>query len=108
MQVQYDPTVIGAAAARLYERADGLPALYGLLGGLSMFVVLGLAAVSQGAPSNRLFNFLVGGIVGGVLGALLGWFRGRERAFFLRLEAQRMLVLVQIEANTRRGAAGQA
>lgn len=102
MQVQYDPTIIGVAAARLYARASSLALSYGVLGGLVGFVLGGVFGAAMSSGSDRSMGFLVVGGIIAIIGAIVGVLFGRERAFFLRLEAQRMLVLVQIEMNTRR------
>lgn len=102
--VQYDPEVIQRFAAQLYRRAASIVALYaliGVLGGLASGYVLGtfLSVRELGLISWTCV------IVGLVLGVVIG----QERAFSFKLEAQKLLCQVQIEANTseRRRASGQ-
>lgn len=101
MQVQYDPNIIGQAAARLYARAAGIVVSWALLVGLCGFALGGFLGGALASPSDRSVGIFGGGLAVGLIGAVVGIVAGRERAFFLRLEAQRMLVLVQIETNTR-------
>jgi hypothetical protein len=102
MQVQYDPNVIGAAAAKLYQRAAALALTCGLLGGFSAAIFFAIIAAALSPGDIRTTAMLVGVGIGGIVGGAAGVVVGRTRAFLLRLEAQRMLVLVQIEMNTRR------
>lgn len=101
-KVQYDPTVIVAEAERLYQLAGGLPASWAIRGGLAGAV---LGVVLGGMLGLGMHEPGLGAALGAVLVAALlaigGWRAGIARAFFLRLEAQRLLVFAQIEMNTR-------
>lgn len=102
MDVHYDPRIIHVEAARLYAEASRVV--------MRMTIVAGLAGVVIGLAGGGLFGLtirepLLAAMLGGVLlgcgCALAGYQAGQARAFLLRLEAQRMLVLAQIELNTR-------
>lgn len=93
----YEPDIIAEAAARLYTRAASLPRTWAILCGVAAAVIVGVGLAILIDPKA----FLVGLALGAAGGAVAGWLAGKERAFFLRLEAQRMLVLVQIEINGR-------
>lgn len=102
MYVQYDPGVIHAEAGRLYSEAAkivGTMIVRGVLAGILLGLILGglLGAALRELPAALLVGAVVCAAVGGIIGAQIG----QARAFFLRLEAQRLLVLAQIEMNTR-------
>lgn len=102
MYVQYDPGVIVAEAGRLYSEAAkivGIMIVRGVLAGILLGLVLGglLGAAIRDLPAALLGGAVVCAAIGGIIGAQMG----HARAFFLRLEAQRLLVLAQIEMNTR-------
>lgn len=102
MNVQYDPGIIHAEAGRLYIEASKIVAILttrGLLGGLLVGL---LGGGMLGAVAKALLIGLLGGaVLLAAIGGYLGAQAGHARAFFLRLEAQRLLVLAQIEHNTR-------
>lgn len=92
---EYDPKVIVQFANRLYNQASSLAVLYALgFGGLGAIVggIVGLRL--GGAP-------LVVAVVTGGGASVLGYAYGWEKAFKLRLEAQRALCALQTEINTR-------
>lgn len=88
--VKYDESVLQTSVNRLYAQADALVegmAFMGLLvGGIAGYVL-----------SRRL----EGAAVGCLLGLILGYGLGKSRAFHLRVQAQTLLVSMQIERNTR-------
>ena len=99
----YDPKILQQFADSLYSKADSIVAQYTirgvLLGALLALVSYwGLVAyLRNAAPDSALF-------VAGVLFVVcvVGFYiRGKEKAFGLRLEAQRTLCQLQLEKNTR-------
>lgn len=102
MYVQYDPAVIHTEAGRLYTEAAkivGILIVRGVLAGILLGLILGglIGAAIRELPTALLVGAVACAAIGGVIGAQIG----HARAFFLRLEAQRLLVLAQIEVNTR-------
>ena len=96
--VEYDPAVISEFADRLYSRASSLIVIY---------TVVGLG-VGGGAGFGIDYALKLGNwvwwVAGGVVG-LVGFLTGQEKAFVLKLEAQRALCQLKIEENTRPPAA---
>ncbi|MGV3619745.1 MAG: hypothetical protein ACO1OB_02950 [Archangium sp.] len=93
MAAAYDPEILQKFADRLYSRAAGLPLLYGAFG----TGVLGLLGFFYSKFIQYPAFFVVSLVAGAALGGLVGW----EKAFSLRLEAQRTLCTLQMERNTR-------
>ena len=95
MPVTYDTNVMVQSAEKLYSRANGIAFGYGLRG----VFLGGVAGLGVGvAARSEVLLFIVGGLVVGLLiGLNIGW----EKAFSLRLEAQRTLCMLQTEINTR-------
>lgn len=93
--IQYDASVIVTFAQTLYERAWRVvvtATIVGVIAGGSIGFALDTA-------------FQTGAIVTGMTAAIAGALAfsiGQQRAFWLRLQAQAALCLVQIEANTYR------
>lgn len=100
--VAYDPAVIQTEAARLYAEAAAIVMRMATLAGLCGLVI---GVIGGGLLGMAIREPFLGGLGGAVLvGAVCaygGYLAGLARAFLLRLEAQRMLVLAQIELNTR-------
>lgn len=94
---QYDPAIIEKFADRLYRSANSIILVYTLLGAL----IGGGVGYAVGSYLESVFPVLspVGGLV---FVGTLGYLQGVERAFKLKLEAQRALCLLAIEKNTRR------
>lgn len=92
---EYDAEVIREFADELYNRAAGIVFMYSLYG----FVIGGaagfLAIYAAGGSA------LIVGLILGAVGAGIGKRIGDKKAFELRLKAQRALVQVKIEENTR-------
>lgn len=101
--VQYDPTVIHTFVERLYRQAKSIVVTATVLGVLVGFI--GGAALGNMNRDLRDASTMIM-IFGVVIGGGLGYAIGQARAFALRLMAQTALCQVQIEENTRRGAAG--
>lgn len=92
----YDPQILQKFADRLYSRAAGLTLLFGAFGaGLGGVLGFGFAKYIE-YPAF----FPIAAVAGAAIGALHGY----EKAFQLRLEAQRTLCVLQTEMNTRRPA----
>lgn len=92
---EYDAGIIKEFANRLYRQARWVSLRYALAGG-----IIGWAIVAA-ATAAKAVSVPLGGW-GFVAGAILGLSLGMSKAFQFRLEAQRALVLVQIEENTRK------
>jgi hypothetical protein len=98
--VEYDEKILVTMANKLYSEARWLVLRYAFIGAILAALVVGIAATFQGLePTNA--GCILTAAAG--MGALAGAVYANERAFMLRLEAQRILVQVQIERNTRRG-----
>lgn len=96
MPITYDPALLTSSAEKLYRKATliavGYAARGALLGGV-------LGALFAGMRNGDVMTTAT--ISAGVL-ALIGVSMGAEKAFALRLEAQRTLCLLQTEINTRK------
>jgi hypothetical protein len=102
--MQYDEQVLHQHAEQLYKEATAIiystATKYGIFTGLASFgVVAVLHALSQVNPDVP-WNQIAVAIT--VIAIALGIAEGKRRAFLLKLEAQRILVLAEIERNTRR------
>jgi uncharacterized membrane protein YeaQ/YmgE (transglycosylase-associated protein family) len=91
----YDQTILQEMADRLYAQAARVVATWTFLG-----AVAGVIAGLLKGGHEPLGWIILGVVVGGVAGFLLA----QNRAFMLKLQAQTILVQVQIEQNTRLGA----
>ena len=91
---QYDEAILIEMADRLYGRAARLVIFITLVG-----LAFGGAAARGMAshPDDQAFYMMLGAIFGGGV----AYFIGQGRAFMLKLQAQSILVQVQIERNTR-------
>lgn len=98
--VKYDESILQKSVNRLYSQANSIVAsmvLLGiLLGGTAGFFAA-LFAATQGFPGS-LGAWITGGCL---VGGLVGYPLGESRAFAIRVQAQTMLVSMQIERNTR-------
>lgn len=100
--VRYEPDVLRGYADRLYQEAERVTlkrTLAGLAVGVLIWVGLSLPALG-GRVDDPVRAIL--GFAATAGGSLIGFWSGQARARWLRLEAQRLLVVVQIEQNTRR------
>lgn len=92
----YDPQILEKFADRLYSQAANVIASSTLLGFLIGLVLGGMLGRAVAKESIGTYVFIAG-----IVAALIGWQIGRDRAFHLKLEAQRTLCQLQIEKNTR-------
>jgi hypothetical protein len=97
MAVTYDPAVLAQHAEKLYSQARGVAVTTALRWG-AVFGLIGFIAIHVVNARGPVEAIPLGS---GGLGALLGFFSGWEKAFALRLEAQRALCALQTEINTR-------
>ena len=93
---QYDPTILQKFADKMYLRAYSLIAVYTVFG-LILGCLVGALIPSFSRGSDA---WTIGPILG-VIGAVLGFIMGVEKAFWLKMEAQKALCQLQIELNTR-------
>lgn len=84
-------------ADRLYTRAAGIQVFYSMVG--AFFGLIG-GTVAM-APLDSGAAMVIGAGFGGMFGAVFCFLLARERAFALRLQAQTIMVQVQIERNGR-------
>ena len=97
----YDPAILRKFAQKMYSRSNSIIAVWTLLG----FLVGGAGSFLLGGRLKGVdsLNLEVGPmfwvllITGGSVGLLLGI----EKAFWLKLEAQKVLCALQTEVNTR-------
>ena len=100
--MKYNPEMLDKQATRLYRRSFFLIVSYGLAGLIIGYIVAAAmysnqnvtAAVGQTSLEIRLAVITLGVIVGAAY--------GESKSFKLRLQAQIVLCLKQIEENTRR------
>jgi len=95
MATTYDPQILRKFAERLYRQAEWMTARctgLGFAGGLAGSMIVGW--LRPALPPGLLLWLIPVGMV-------LGYVYGRDRGFYLRLEAQRTLWFVQVEENTR-------
>jgi hypothetical protein len=93
---EYDPKILQSFADSLYSRAAFVIAVWTFLG-----FVAGLflgAVFVQYVVRRPAGGYVLAGLV---IGTLFGLALGMERAFHLKLEAQRTLCQLQLEKNTR-------
>lgn len=97
--IAYDPTLIQEFAERFYKRARSVVVSYGVLG----FLLGGIGGFAFGIAVSgpRASNGMTVAVVLGVVGLVVGVVAGIEKAFWLKLEAQRALCQLQTEINTR-------
>jgi hypothetical protein len=100
---QYDENLLKNFADKLYKQADHAvfmtALLYGIAALLAGFVgsfILVAISHPQAFPVGSVSISLA------VVGACLGAREGYEKSFQLRLDAQKILVQVQIEQNSRK------
>ncbi len=108
MPTEYNPTVLQDYADTLYSQAAWLAFKYGFVFAVftfiaSVFVLASLHDVRT--PRITFEDALTYAALLAVGGYVIGHFVGRQKGFMLRLEAQRTLCQMQIEANTRAKAA---
>lgn len=101
MAAKYDQGILQQYSDRLYKRASRIVAwdtVIGLVVGLILAMILATleAATSQRQPIHSSAPLLLA-----IAGLIIGYVIGNGRAFSLRLEAQRTLLQMEIERNTR-------
>ena len=94
---QYDPAIIEKFADRLYRSANSIILVYTLLGAL----IGGGVGYAVGTYLEAVSPVLTP-VCGLVFVGAFGYLQGLERAFKLKLEAQRALCLLTVERNTRK------
>src|SRR4029078_11021116 len=100
MPTEYDARVIQEQADLLYEEADRAVIVGAIFAGLAGLFI-GIASFWLLADHNETIAIVV--VLGVPLAfAAIGLLFGQRRAFSLRSQAQQLLILVAIEANTRR------
>jgi hypothetical protein len=87
---QYDPKIIYEFAARLYSKANTVITIYTIIGAL----IGGILGYGVKRGGGLLFGLVVFGFI--------GFYLGREKAFWLKLQAQTSLCQAKIEKNTRK------
>lgn len=100
--VKYDAAVLQQFADSLYSKARNIVTTYAILG-LAIGGGIGFAlkiALHSGRGGSQIELFALA--IPAIMGLALGINAGQMKAFMLRLEAQRTLCQLQIEANTRR------
>ncbi len=99
---QYDPAILETFADKMYARATNITLTWAFLGlvigGTAGAVVYG---VSQSQVRHLAVAFETWCVCAGLLGAVVGFLVGLEKAFWIKLEAQKVLCLLQTEVNTR-------
>lgn len=91
--MQYDEKILTEYAERLYLKAKNIVALGYIVGFIVGLTACGIFYNSFKDPAPAVF---VGAVVGVLSGAIVA-----GRAFAYRFQAQNILVLCQIERNTR-------
>lgn len=102
--VNYDESILVQMADRLYKRASSIIFTLGLFGaffGGAMGLGVSTSIMLSAGQSDFAGVVLVIGLIGAVMGGIAGALIARERAFMLRLQAQTIMVQVQMERNTR-------
>ena len=89
----YDPEILHKFANRLYSRANATVAAYTIIGAL-------IGALGGYALGLQLGGGGVVVLLGLALFGIIGFVLGSEKAFELKLRAQMVLALAQIEKNT--------
>src|SRR4029077_17649990 len=96
---QYEPNVLQVFIEDRYEQARMIvrqcAALYGVIG--AVLCAIGGGALSRGDGSAMATRL----VVGAVIGAMIGVSVGKRKAWEYKFEAQKLLLQMQIEKNTR-------
>jgi hypothetical protein len=94
--VKYDASIINTYARQLYDRAFVVIATHIVVAAAiaATAVFVAQTFTNAGPQTSDVLLFAAGA-------GLLGFLIGRQRAFWLRLQAQTALCQAQIEANTR-------
>jgi hypothetical protein len=97
--VRYDQKVLQRFVDETYERADQLVWSSAIVGALPGAVII--VAALPFLPEDFTGTVIVVGAAIAAAGAYMGYNAGQKQAFELRLEAQRLLLQMKIEENTR-------
>ena len=95
--VEYDPSVIREFVQQLYKKSHAT-ILSNALIGVTVGALGGYAVGAYGGYSQYKEVSCVGA---GVVGFMIGAGKGSSKAFAYKLQAQTLLVQLQIEINTR-------
>jgi len=96
----FDPSIIHNVAKNLYKQASSVTRAYSLFGALlgGAIAFAGLSGVPQPVqPSAYILPAFIFAMFG-----IIGFYIGKNRAFALKLKAQKILLDLQIEKNTRK------
>ncbi|MCB9763600.1 MAG: hypothetical protein H6739_27780 [Alphaproteobacteria bacterium] len=96
--LQYDPATLTRTVEQLNAEARVLERTYALMG--VFFGCLGAAVTARLVAPELL---LAAALIGALMGGPLAYSMARSRAFTMRVQAQTLLVQMQIERNTRGG-----
>ena len=92
---QYDKRVIQEYADRLYTQAKTAPTLYFFIGILVGILIFGEVAFMTIGTYDPIII-----AIGVMTGSILGLNMGRDRAMYLKLQAQLSLCQIKIEENS--------
>jgi hypothetical protein len=100
--MNYDPKIMIEFATARYKEAESVVFWYSTVG-IFLGLLLGapFAIIGQNLGGEQTVSLTIFAMLLPVIGGVLGFALSRERAFQLRLEAQRTLCAVQIEQNIR-------
>ena len=99
---EYDPHVLQGYVDKLYREATWILLLRAVEWAIILAIVTFAAIAFYGRAQSGAFDSAYNGIIwGGILGALVGARLGSERATRLKLQAQQILLQMEIERNTR-------
>jgi hypothetical protein len=93
----YDANVLLTYIEELYRRAKWIIVARALKYGIAAFVI-GMFVINVVPHTANLFLFVCGATF---VAALIGMEKGRAKAWEYKFEAQKLLLEIQIEANTR-------
>src|SRR6266700_843254 len=102
--MQYEEQILIKGAYQLWSEAATIVATTALVFGFSAFAlgsVIGIAMAVLSKQPGMGPTVLAFGVVGVIIGVAIGIWEGNRRAFELKVRAQQILALVQIEHNTR-------
>jgi len=97
----FQPEIIEKVADELMKKAKSVITTNALVG---FFLLFSLSAILSSAGNNGSFDgVLLPSFLVGLLGAGIGYMVGKTKALSLKVEAQKLLLDIQIEKNTRKG-----
>lgn len=101
---KYDSKILYEFADRLYDEANSIIWSYTTIGaiiGIVLGVITGFLVKNVPDENTGGVGFIVAIFASVILG-VIGFYMGKEKAFSLKLKAQRILCMVKIEENTRK------